>query len=85
MKNKALQMFTDDYLENCKKMSSHEILKFLDDFRKLHGNPKSKLPSKLISIKIPPELLSVFKKKSELLGIPYQTQIKKIMQEWISF
>lgn len=34
---KALQLFTDDSLEQGRQLSSHEILKFLEDFRLLHG------------------------------------------------
>ncbi len=39
--------------------------------------------SKLISIKIPEDLLSEFKSKAQLNGIAYQTQIKKLMRGWI--
>ncbi len=39
-------------------MTPDEIVKFLDDFRQLHGqNPQ---PSKLISLKVPVPLLNTF-------------------------
>ena len=52
---KAVQRFTDVYLESCREMSADQIVQFLDDFRRLHGaNPA---PSKLISLKVPTDLL----------------------------
>ena len=82
MKNKTVQYFTDDYLESCKKMTPEQILNFLENFRLLHLEQK-KSKSKLISIKIPEDLLASFKQKSQILNIPYQQQIKKLMKDWI--
>lgn len=79
---KPVQYFTDEYLEKCSEMKPEQVLQFLDDFRKLHfysGQQKTKL----ISIKIPEDLLRAFRAKSELNGTKYQTQIKKLMEEWI--
>ena len=44
MKVKAIQTFSKQYLEDCKKMSPEDILVFLDEFRKLYGsqNPHAK-------------------------------------------
>jgi len=39
--------------------------------------------SKLISMKVPQPLLEAFKQKSQVLGIPYQTQIKVLMKDWL--
>jgi len=78
---KALQTFSDDYLEQCKKMSPDDILKFLESFRLIHA-PATK--SKLISMKIQEPLLQAFRKKCDLEGIKYQTQIKLLMQEWLT-
>jgi predicted DNA binding CopG/RHH family protein len=83
MSEKALQMFTDEYLENCRQMKPIAILKYLDDFRKIYGPKKAKSKSKLISIKIQPDLLDAFKTKANLEGMAYQTQIKTLMQEWL--
>lgn len=80
---KTVQYFSKEYLEQCKQMTPEQILQFLDDFRILHGSiDKSK--SKLISIKVPENLLNTFKTKSKLEGTLYQTQIKKLMKDWVS-
>jgi predicted DNA binding CopG/RHH family protein len=64
-------------------MTPDQIIRFLDDFRQLHAAPvKSK--SKLISIKIPENLLNAFKAKAALASVPYQTQIKKLMRAWVT-
>ncbi|HSG32676.1 MAG TPA: hypothetical protein VLB82_14160 [Thermodesulfobacteriota bacterium] len=79
---RPVQYLSKEYLEQCKKMTPEQIIQFLDDFRTLHGSvDRSK--SKLISIKIPENLLNAFKTRSKLVGVPYQTQIKKLMTEWI--
>lgn len=54
------------------------IIEFLENFQKM-VDPRAKHPSQLISIKIPVPLLSAFKARAKLLGIPYQTLIKKLM------
>ncbi len=78
---KAVQYFSDDYLERCRGMTVEEILRFLDDFRRLHGSSPAK--SKLISIKVPEDLLNAFKAKAGMDNIPYQTQIKVLMKAWL--
>ena len=78
---KAVQYFSDEYLEQCSKMKPDEIVRFLEDFRLLHGAPKES--AKLISLKVPPPLLRAFKAKSELEGTPYQSKIKVLMTQWI--
>jgi predicted DNA binding CopG/RHH family protein len=81
---KPVQYFSNEYLEQCKKMTPDQIVQFLDDFRQLHGHAnKQPSRSKLISIKIPENLLNVFKKQAALAGTPYQTQIKVLMKEWV--
>lgn len=78
----ALQIFSDDYLELCKQMSTEQIVRFLDDFGKLHGT-NNQTQSKLISLKVPEDLLATFKVKAELTGTRYQTQIKQLMSDWV--
>jgi predicted DNA binding CopG/RHH family protein len=78
---KAVQRFSDAYLERCREMSSDEIARFLDDFRRIHGNTRTK--SRLISMKVPEDLLAAFKAKARLCGVPYQTRIKSLMIEWL--
>jgi hypothetical protein len=34
---RPLQRFSDAYLERCRELSPEDIVRFLDDFRKLHG------------------------------------------------
>ncbi|NNF51752.1 MAG: hypothetical protein HKN59_04865 [Gammaproteobacteria bacterium] len=79
--SKGLQKFSDEYLANCKAMSSESIVRFLDDFRRLHG--ERRVASKLISMKVPEDLLGAFKLKARAMGTPYQTQIKRLMREWL--
>jgi predicted DNA binding CopG/RHH family protein len=78
---KAVQKFTDEYLERCREMSHEEIVRFLDDFRRLHGSGRAR--SKLISIKVPEDLLGAFKARARLCNVPYQTQMKKLMVDWL--
>jgi predicted DNA binding CopG/RHH family protein len=81
---KAVQKFSDEYLERAQQMSADEIVSFVDQFRILHGSPTvAKSKSKLISLKVPEELLETFKAKAELEGVRYQTQIKKLMADWL--
>ena len=49
---KAVQHFSDAYLQQCKEMPPDQIIQFLDDFRQLHGT-EARSNSKLISIKVP--------------------------------
>lgn len=81
MGSKTVQYFSDDYLENCKTMTSEQILSFLEQFRELHSGERKK--SKLISIKIPEDLLKAFKSRAKLQGIPYQTLIKQLMLDYL--
>ena len=78
---KTIQYFPKEYLERCKGMTPDQIIEFLENYRMLF----SKIPEKnqLISLKVEPSLLGAFKRKAELEGTPYQTQIKKLMKEWL--
>ena len=78
---KALQKFSDEYLQSCRGMTPDQVLQFLDDFRRLHGT--AQVASRLISIKVPEDLLRAFKTKAALAHTPYQTQIKALMRDWI--
>ena len=79
---RAVQKFSDEYLERCREMSADEIVRFLDDFRRIHGNKPGK--SRMISMKVPEELLSAFKTKAKLSDVRYQTQIKNLMRDWLT-
>jgi len=78
---RPVQIFTDDYLVRCRDMSYEEIARFLDDFRQIHGGKRSK--SRLISMKVPEDLLAAFRAKARLHDVPYQTQIKRLMKAWL--
>ena len=82
MKRKPVQIFTKDYLNRCKELSSDQILEFLENFQQLMSETPEK--SQLISLKIEPSLLKAFKIKAKILGIAYQTQIKKLMRDWLT-
>lgn len=80
---KTIQYFSPEYLERCKGMTPDQIIEFLENYRMLISNVPEKC--QLISIKIEPSLLNAFKHKAQLNNIPYQTLIKKLMKEWLSF
>jgi len=79
--NKTIQYFTKGYLKRCKGMTSDQIIEFLENYRMLFTTTPEK--SQLISLKIEPSLLKAFKRRAELEGTPYQTQIKRLMKEWL--
>jgi len=78
---KTVQYFSDEYLEQCQGMTPDQVLRFLDDFRRLHGSRPAR--SKLISIKVPEDLLNAFKARARMANTPYQTQIKALMKAWL--
>ena len=79
---KAVQKFSDEYLDNCRSMSPDQIAVFLDDFRRLqHARPAR---TRLISLKVPEDLLATFRQKAALSNTRYQTQIKRLMAQWVS-
>jgi predicted DNA binding CopG/RHH family protein len=76
--------FSDEYLERCSQMSTDDKLGFLDNYRKLHGATASTgSKSKLISMKVPEDLLESFRYKCQLEGVKYQTQIKNLMKDYL--
>lgn len=82
MKKKVIQYFSKEYVERCKEMTPDQALEFLEDFQKLSGETNEKCTP--ISLKIEPSLLKAFKTKAKLEGIPYQTQIKVLMKQWLA-
>ena len=77
---KPVQYFSDEYLQQCQGASSEQVLEFLESYRLLQAPAAA---SKLISIKVPEPLLQAFRQKCELEGVKYQSQIKRLMQEWL--
>ena len=78
---RPVQTFSDEYLARCREMSAMDVVRFLDDFKRIHGHAESR--SRLISLKVPELLLAAFKIESRLRGVPYQTQIKNLMRQWL--
>ncbi len=79
---KPMQYFSDEYLEQCRAMTPDQIIQYLDDFRQLHG-AQAPSRSRLISLKVPENLLNAFKAQAARKGTPYQTQIKALMKAWV--
>ena len=77
---KALQLFSNKYLEQSRKATSEQILEYLENFRLMNS---SQVTSKLISIKVPQPLLDSFRRRSEFEGVRYQSQIKVLMKDWL--
>lgn len=79
---KTVQYFSVEYLEQSSKMKPEQIIRYLEDFRNMYYQAKTQR-TKLISIKIPENMLALFREKSRLHGIKYQTQIKILMDNWL--
>jgi len=81
---RPVQYFSDEQLARGRAMKPEQILQFLEDFRQLHGGrlgaPGS---STAISLRVPDVLLRVFRARAAAAGVPYQTQIKRLMEEWV--
>ncbi len=80
---RPVQYFSKEYLEQCKRMKPADILRFLDEFRRLYAPARGR-GSRLISLKVPEDLLEAFKAKARLHDVRYQTQIKRLMTEWVA-
>lgn len=84
---RPMQKFTEEYLQECKKFSSDEIVKYLEGFRALtsaHAQATQKSDrSKLISVRIEERLLDTFRKKAGEEGIKYQTKLKELMRSYV--
>jgi predicted DNA binding CopG/RHH family protein len=78
---RPVQFFTDEYLEQCRGMTADQVIRFLEDFRNLHAGRPTR--SRLISLKVPEDLLQAFRQRAELAGVPYQAQIKRLMRKWV--
>ena len=79
--NKKVHHFSDEYLERSKKMTTAEIVRFLESYRRVCTGLAGK--SRQVSLKVPEHLLHAFRVKAELEGTRYQTQIKKLMRDWL--
>jgi predicted DNA binding CopG/RHH family protein len=62
-------------------MTPEQIIEFLENYRALVASKPEKC--RLISLKIEPSLLNAFKQKAALSHVPYQTQMKNLMRQWL--
>ncbi len=79
---RPVQHFSQEYLEHCRAMKPDQIIRFIEDFRALHTRSRP-ARSRLISMKVPEDLLDAFRAKAALRGVKYQTQIKRLMRDWL--
>lgn len=81
---KPIQKFETTYIEALNGATPTQIARWLEDYRIMVGS-KSKVvaKSKLISLKVPEDMLAAFRQKAEMSGVRYQTQIKKLMEDWL--
>lgn len=82
MSERPLQYFSDEALARSRKLSPEQTLRYLEGFRLLHGAPRRE-KSRLISVRVPDGLLDTFKAKAARAGVPYQTQLKRLMARWL--
>ena len=80
--NKAVQILSKEQIAISSQMTTEEIVNFIENFKSLVTDSKPK-KSKLISMKVPEDLLQSFKSKAKLKGKPYQTLIKQLMKEYL--
>ncbi|MFI5345576.1 MAG: CopG family antitoxin [Elusimicrobiota bacterium] len=80
---RPVQYFTTEYLAQCRAMKPDQILRFLEDFRILR-RPARAPKSRLISMKVPEDMLGSFKARCHARGTPYQAQIKVLMRAWLT-
>jgi predicted DNA binding CopG/RHH family protein len=78
---RPVQYFSDEYLEQSRKLNATEIARFLDDFQTM--NSPNDDETVLISIRIPKSLLRAFRSRCELNQIAYQRKIKILMRDWL--
>lgn len=82
---KAIQEFSDEQLRYARKLTPEQTVQFLDDFRLLHaGRARAPGKSTPINVRVPDALLRAFRARAEALGVPYQAQIKRLMEQWIA-
>lgn len=79
---RPVQYFTREYLAQCRAMTAEQICVFLDGYRQLTLGARS-AKRKAISIRVQEHVLRAFKAKARAEGIPYQTQIHRLMEAWL--
>lgn len=82
MSERPLQYFSDEALARSRKLSPEQTLRYLEGFRLLQREPRP-AKARLISVRVPQALLDTFKAKAARAGVPYQTQLKRLMARWL--
>ena len=82
MSERPLQYFSDEALARSRKLSPEQTLRYLEGFRLLQRESRPK-KSRLISVRVPEDMLDTFRAKAARAGVPYQTQLKRLMTRWI--
>lgn len=68
---------------NGSKPNPEQVWKFLEDYNQIiQGKDQV---TQAISLRIPKNILEAFKSKAQFKGLKYQTQIVKLMRDWILF
>lgn len=78
---KALQKLKPSDLQP--ELTPTQIAEFLESFQKVALASGAGSETKLISIKIPKDLLITFRTKAAQEGIKYQTKIKELMRDYV--
>ncbi len=74
---KTLQLYSAEQA----KLSPEQAFQFLNDFQLMVAEQDTK--SKLISLRVPENILSAFKIQAKSKNYKYQSLIVKLMREWI--
>lgn len=81
---KALQHFSEEQLRHGRSMTPEQVLQFLEDFAQLHAAREAGAGgSTQVNIRVPRALLRAFRARAAAAGVPYQTLIKRLMEEWV--
>jgi|GEM_PF-4429121 len=80
MNEKRIIKFNPEYLKATRGATTTQIADFLECYRLLQGENSVEAP---ISLHISPELLNAFKAKCALFNRDEQTQIKKLMRQFV--
>lgn len=78
---RPVQYLTQEYVERTRHATPDQIVEFLEQTKQLLA--QESCASVSISLRVPQDLLQVFKSKAEIEGVKYQTLIKKLMSEYV--
>lgn len=81
MMKRPIQYFSKSYLDQIKNITPTQAAEFVENYRQMIFSQPSK--RKLISLRVPENILENFQQKAKLSGMKYQTMIVELMQKWI--